>query len=323
GRLIAARVAGGPSPPPFRYRDLGDLATIGRGAAVVKLGRLEGDLPRRRACAYEGAKALFRRRLHAETARLRHRRARRRRSALLLCPGDHRRTRLSDFAARCQAHAGGSPPVRAYVVHSRLHRPGGPQMIWKTGRDSTRIPTNDGTLAVRVDGDPHKAPLLLCQRFRGTMDDWDPEFVARLSTARRVIRFDNLGLGESSGETSNTVRGMAEVVPLLLDALGIGAIDLLGWSLGGYVGQTVALTWPDRIHHLVIAGSGPGGPDGPPPHPRVAEIAAKTAAAREDVQFLFFTATEAGTAAARRHFDRIRLGERPPVAAESGRRQRE
>jgi NADH dehydrogenase len=41
GRLIAARVAGGPLSPPFRYRDLGDLATIGRGAAVVKLGRLE------------------------------------------------------------------------------------------------------------------------------------------------------------------------------------------------------------------------------------------------------------------------------------------
>jgi NADH:ubiquinone reductase (H+-translocating) len=41
GQLIAARVAGGPSPPPFRYRHLGDLATIGRHAAVVKLGRLE------------------------------------------------------------------------------------------------------------------------------------------------------------------------------------------------------------------------------------------------------------------------------------------
>jgi len=62
-------------------------------------------------------------------------------------------------------------------------------MIWNTSRDSTRIPTKDGSLAVRVDGDPHKAPLLLCQRFRGTMDDWDPEFVARLSTTRRVIRF--------------------------------------------------------------------------------------------------------------------------------------
>jgi NADH dehydrogenase len=41
GRLIAARVGGGPSPPPFRYRHMGDLATIGRQAAVVKLGRIE------------------------------------------------------------------------------------------------------------------------------------------------------------------------------------------------------------------------------------------------------------------------------------------
>ena len=196
-------------------------------------------------------------------------------------------------------------------------------MIWKTSRDSTQIPTKDGSLAVRIDGDPDRAPLLLCQRFRGTMDDWDPEFVARLSTARRVIRFDNLGIGESSGETPNTVRGIAEVVPQLLDALGIDAVDLLGWSIGGYVGQTIALTWPERVSHLVIAGSGPGGPDGPPPHPRVAEIAAKTAATREEVQFLFFTGTEAGTAVARRHFDRIRLGERPPIAEESGRRQRE
>src|ERR1700676_5447979 len=184
-------------------------------------------------------------------------------------------------------------------------------MIWKTSRDSARVPTNDGTLAVRVDGDPYKAPLLLCQRFRGTMDDWDPEFVARLSTARRVIRFDNLGIGESSGETPNTVRGMAEVVPLLLDALGIDAVDLLGWSLGGYVGQTVALTWPERVRHLVIARSGPGGPDAPRPRPGVAEVAAKTAAPREDVHFLFFTEPEAGTAAARRHLDRIGLGERP------------
>jgi NADH dehydrogenase len=39
GRLIAARVAGG-SLPAFRYRHLGDLATIGRRAAVVKFGRL-------------------------------------------------------------------------------------------------------------------------------------------------------------------------------------------------------------------------------------------------------------------------------------------
>ena len=41
GELIAARIAGKPEPPPFRYHHQGDLATIGRNAAVVKLGRLE------------------------------------------------------------------------------------------------------------------------------------------------------------------------------------------------------------------------------------------------------------------------------------------
>src|SRR5580700_4957978 len=52
-----------------------------RMSKVAQPSASRGDLPRRRACAYEGAKALFRQRLHAETARLRHRRAQRRRSA--------------------------------------------------------------------------------------------------------------------------------------------------------------------------------------------------------------------------------------------------
>jgi pimeloyl-ACP methyl ester carboxylesterase len=55
----------------------------------------------------------------------------------------------------------------------------------------------------------------------------------------------------------------------------------------------------------------------------VAEIAAKQTPVREDVRFLFSTETEAGIAAAERHLTRIRFGGRVPVAAESGRRQRE
>jgi pimeloyl-ACP methyl ester carboxylesterase len=196
-------------------------------------------------------------------------------------------------------------------------------MTWTLTSQSTPSPTRFGKLAVRVDGGAELPPLLLCQRFRGTMEEWDPEFIARLAAHRRVIRFDSAGIGESEGQTPNTVAGMAEIVPALLDALGIEKIDLLGWSLGGYVAQTVALSQPGRVRRLVIAGSGPGGPDGPPPHPRVAEIAAKQVAAREDIRFLFFTETETGVAAAERHFERIRLGEHPAVAAESGVRQRE
>src|SRR6202011_285170 len=142
------------------------------------------------------------------------------------------------------------------------------------------VATRLGNLAVRIDGGTDMAPLLLCQRFRGTMEDWDPEFVSRLAIGRHVIRFDSAGIGESEGETPNSVAAMAEIVPALLDALEIDRTDILGWSLGGYVAQTVALDRPERVRRLVIAGSGPGGPDGPPPHPRVAEIAAKQAPLR-------------------------------------------
>jgi pimeloyl-ACP methyl ester carboxylesterase len=196
-------------------------------------------------------------------------------------------------------------------------------MNWNIENRSKMVATRLGNLAVRIDGGTDMAPLLLCQRFRGTMEDWDPEFISRLAIGRHVIRFDSAGIGESEGETPNSVAAMAEIVPALLDALKIGRTDILGWSLGGYVAQTVALNWPERVRRLVIVGSGPGGPDGPPPHPSVAEIAAKQAPQREDIRFLFFTETEAGIAAAERHLTRIRFGERVPVAAESGRRQRE
>ena len=178
------------------------------------------------------------------------------------------------------------------------------------------VTTRFGKLAVRVDGTADMGPLLLCQRFRGTMEDWDAQFISWLAVGRQVIRFDSAGIGESEGETPNTVAAMAEIVPALLDALGLDRTDVLGWSVGGYVAQTVALNWPQRLRRLVIAGSGPGGPDGPPPRPRVAEIAAKQVPTREDLRFLFFTDNAAGVAAAARHFTQIRVGEHASVAAE-------
>lgn len=196
-------------------------------------------------------------------------------------------------------------------------------MTWTINDRSVSVMTTVGAVAVRVDGDTGGPPLLLCQRFRGTMEDWDPEFIALLARGRKVIRFDSVGVGETAGITPDTVLGMAEVVPALLDALCIEATDVLGWSLGGYVAQIVALDWPSRVRRLVIAGSGPGGPDGPPPHPRVAEIVASATPAEADVQFLFFTSTPVGLAAARRHFDHIQPGKRPPVATQTGVRQRE
>ena len=56
-----------------------------------------------------------------------------------------------------------------------------------------------GVVAYQIDGDQHATPLLLLQRLRGTMEDWDPYFIECLSKRHKVIRFDDLGVSRSGG----------------------------------------------------------------------------------------------------------------------------
>ncbi|WP_093647773.1 alpha/beta fold hydrolase [Paraburkholderia aspalathi] len=168
------------------------------------------------------------------------------------------------------------------------------------------IETPSGRLAYRVDGSPDAEPLLLIQRFRGVIDQWDPEFVEKLAAHRRVIRFDSAGVGRSEGDAPPTVTATAEIALEFLDALKIDVIDVFGWSLGGYVGQAMALRSPARVRRLVIAGSGPGGvTDGAKRHPRVNEIALKESIDDEDYLFLFFADSETSRAAGRAYLARV------------------
>jgi pimeloyl-ACP methyl ester carboxylesterase len=52
-------------------------------------------------------------------------------------------------------------------------------------------------------------PLVLLQHFRGNLDSWDPALIDALAPARRVITFDNTGVGGSTGTTPNTIEQMA------------------------------------------------------------------------------------------------------------------
>ena len=52
-------------------------------------------------------------------------------------------------------------------------------------------------------------PLMLLQHFRGGLDHWDPALVDALAASRRVIAFDNVGVGGTSGMTPGTIADMA------------------------------------------------------------------------------------------------------------------
>src|SRR5215469_14793120 len=87
-------------------------------------------------------------------------------------------------------------------------------------------------------------PLVLLQHFRGNLDNWDPALVDELAASRRVLTFDNTGVGATSGRTPSTVEQMAVDAIAFLDALKLERIDLLGFSLGSFVAQEIALIRP-------------------------------------------------------------------------------
>jgi pimeloyl-ACP methyl ester carboxylesterase len=119
----------------------------------------------------------------------------------------------------------------------------------------------DGTsarFAYRRLGARGAVPLVMAHRFRGTMDHWDPAFLDVLSSERDVIVFDNCGVGQSSGRAPDTIDGVAGGLLEFVGALGLSQLDLLGWSMGGYVVQVATLLRPSLVRRLVVAGSGPG-----------------------------------------------------------------
>lgn len=100
-------------------------------------------------------------------------------------------------------------------------------------------------------------PLVLLAWFRANLDMWDTRLIASLATYRRVIVVDNAGVGFSGGALACTVEGMAAHVCAFVDALGLSEIDLLGFSLGGFVARQVVLDRPSLVRHLILVGTAP------------------------------------------------------------------
>ena len=115
--------------------------------------------------------------------------------------------------------------------------------------------------AYRETGDG-SVPLVLLQHFRGNLDNWDPALIDDLATTRHVVTFDNAGVGGSTGTTPGTIAQMASDAIAFLDAVDIGQADILGFSIGSFVGQEIALIRPGLVRNLILASSAPQGAAG-------------------------------------------------------------
>src|SRR6202008_1446832 len=125
-----------------------------------------------------------------------------------------------------------------------------------------KIRANGVEFAYRELGPDTGVPLVFLHHLTAVLDDWDPRVIDGIAAKRRVITFDNRGIGASGGSVPHTVDAMARDAVAFIRALGLQQVDLLEFSLGGGVAQVIALKEPELVRKVILAGTGPAGGGG-------------------------------------------------------------
>jgi len=185
--------------------------------------------------------------------------------------------------------------------HPRLQEP-----FVKAANRSIKV--GDTTVAYRDTGPLTKVPLILFNHWGAVLDNFDPRIIDGLAKTRRVIATDYRGIGGSSGSAPLTVGGMADDAIKLIRTLGFEQVDLLGFSLGGFVAQDIALKAPELVRRLILTGTGPAGGIGIENVGSVAwPLMIKGFLRMRDPKFyLFFTQTKNGRQAASDFLKRLK-----------------
>jgi len=126
-----------------------------------------------------------------------------------------------------------------------------------SGAATGRVTAGNGIEYAYRDLGESAVSLVLLQHFRGNLDNWGPALVDALAAERRVVTFDNVGVGATTGATPNTIEAMAHGAIAFIEAMGLQRVDLLGFSIGSFVAQEMALIRPDLLRRVVLASSAP------------------------------------------------------------------
>ena len=107
----------------------------------------------------------------------------------------------------------------------------------------------------RSMGPKSGTPLVFLQHFTGTMDSWDPAVVNALAKSRPVVVFNNRGVGSTNGVVADNIEQMTTDTYTFIQALGYKKVDLLGFSMGGFIAQELAAQHPELVHKVILAGT--------------------------------------------------------------------
>src|SRR5918994_337004 len=184
-----------------------------------------------------------------------------------------------------------------------------PEMVTSYKDAPTRTVSAGGVdFAYRELGPTTGVPVIFLTHLAAVLDNWDPRVVDGIAAERRVITFDNRGVGASSGSTPTTIEEMASDAVSFIRALGLDQVDLFGFSMGGMIAQVIAQEHPRLVRKMILAGTGPAGGEGIDKATRITYLdTARGLLTRQDPkQFLFFTRTPNGRESGNEFLARLR-----------------
>ena len=162
--------------------------------------------------------------------------------------------------------------------------------------------------AYRRLGSKKEIPIIYFNHLTANMDNCDPRIMDGMATQHEIISFDYRGVGATSGEDAKSVKDMAKDCIAFIKALGYSKIDIMAFSLGGFISQELMEMEPTLVRKIILAGTGPRGGKGISDVVKLTywDILKGYLTFVDPKFYLFFTSTKNGKAAARQFLKRLK-----------------
>ena len=177
----------------------------------------------------------------------------------------------------------------------------------------TTVPTkfveaNGIKFAYRSYGKEGDIPVIYFNHLTANLDNCDPRIMDSIAKYRQIISFDYRGVGATTGTQGTSLSDMAKDAIAFIHALGYKQVDIVAFSMGGFITQELLLVEPDLVRKIVLAGTGPRGGKG------VSDVVGLTykdifkgiITFRDPKFYLFFTQNKIGKVAARDFLKRLK-----------------
>lgn len=167
---------------------------------------------------------------------------------------------------------------------------------------------NGITFAYRRLGERQEVPIIYFNHLTANLDNCDPRIMDGLAAQHEIIAFDYRGVGASSGHDAASIRDMAKDSIAFIKAMGFSKVDILSFSMGGFIAQELMAMEPTLVRRLILAGTGPRGGKG------ISDVAGMTwrdilratFTLRDPKFYLFFNWSASGRSAARLFLARLK-----------------